>query len=119
MVTGPEPEQVEEGRVLHLCHCGEPTEFPGILHEGEVPLEESEEAGGELHRRRSPGKTEKIKNFSKTENKTRERLRLLTFFFFRVQCSVTIHTGEQGTRGDEELLPTLLFTNVGDTTNDI
>ncbi len=49
MVTGPEPEQVEEGRVPHLCHCGEPTEFPGILHEGEVPPDEGEEAGGELH----------------------------------------------------------------------
>ncbi len=49
MVTGPEPEQVEEGRVLHLRHRGEPTEFPGVLHEGEVPSDEGEEAGGELH----------------------------------------------------------------------
>ncbi len=49
MVTGPEPEQVEEGRVLHLRHRSEPTEFPSVLHEGEVLLDEGEEAGGELH----------------------------------------------------------------------
>ncbi len=53
MVTGPEPEQVEEGRVLHLRHRSEPTEFPSVLHEGEVLPDEGEEAGGELHRRRS------------------------------------------------------------------
>ncbi len=53
MVTGPEPEQVEEGRVLHLRHRSEPTEFPSVLHEGEDLPDEGEEAGGELHRRRS------------------------------------------------------------------
>ncbi len=53
MVTGPEPEQVEEGCVLHLRHRSEPTEFPSILHEGEVLPDEGEEAGGELYRRRS------------------------------------------------------------------
>ncbi len=69
MVTGPEPEQVEEGRVLHLRHCGEPTEFPGVLHEGEVLPDEGEEAGGELHS---------------------------VLSFLSVESSVTIHSGEQG-----------------------
>ncbi len=53
LVTGPEPEQVEEGRVLHLRHRSEPTEFPSVLHEGEVLPDEGDEAGGELHRRGS------------------------------------------------------------------
>ncbi len=51
VVTGPEPKQVEDGRVVQLCHRGEPAEFPGVLHEGEIPLDKGEDAGGEIHRR--------------------------------------------------------------------
>ncbi len=50
MVTGPEPKQVKDGRVMQLRHHGEPAEFPGVLHEGEIPPEKGEDAGGELHR---------------------------------------------------------------------
>ncbi len=51
MVRGPEPKQVEDGRVVQLRHCGEPAEFPGELHKGEIPPAKGEDAGGELHRR--------------------------------------------------------------------
>ncbi len=95
MVTGPELEQVEEDRVLHRHYRGEPTEFPDVLHEGEVPPDEGEEAGSELHCRRG-GKTEN-KNFSKN-GKQNEGKVAPTFSpsFLWVESSVTIHSGEQG-----------------------
>ncbi len=45
----PEPEQVEDSRVMQLCHRGEPAEFLGVLHEGEIVPDSGEEVGGELH----------------------------------------------------------------------
>ncbi len=50
MVRGPEPKQVEDGRVVHLRPRREPTEFPGELHEGAVSPAKGKDAGGELHR---------------------------------------------------------------------
>ncbi len=41
---------MEDCRVVELRHHGEPAEFPGELHEGEIPPANSEGAGGELHR---------------------------------------------------------------------
>ncbi len=93
MITGPEPEQVEEGRVLHLRHRSKPTECPSILHEGKVLPDEGDEAEG-----RRGEKTEN-KNFSKTENKTRERLRLLTFFLLG---SSLLSRSTPGSRENEE-----------------
>ncbi len=49
VITGPEPEQVEDGHVVQLRHRGKPAEFPGVLHKGEIAPDKSEEAGGELH----------------------------------------------------------------------
>ncbi len=42
---------MEDSRVVELRHRGEPTEFSGELHEGEIPLAKGEGAGCELHRR--------------------------------------------------------------------
>ncbi len=50
MVRGPEPKQVEDGRVVHLRPRREPAEFPGELHEGAVSPAKGKDAGGELHR---------------------------------------------------------------------
>ncbi len=50
VVTGPEPEQVEDGRIVQLRHRGKHAEFPGVLHEGEIAPDKGEDAGGELHR---------------------------------------------------------------------
>ncbi len=52
MVRGPEPKQVEDGRVVHLRPRREPAEFPGELHEGAVSPAKGKDAGGELHRPR-------------------------------------------------------------------
>ncbi len=56
---------------MELRHRGELAEFSGELHEGEIPPDKGENAGGEFHRR------------------------------FRVDYSVTVHTGIQE-RGDED-----------------
>ncbi len=42
---------MEDCRVVELRHRGEPTEFSGELHEGEIPPAKGEGAGCELHRR--------------------------------------------------------------------
>ncbi len=63
VITGPDPEQVEDGHVV------EPAEFPGVLHEGEITPDKCEEAGGELHSH--GGEKKANKNFSKT-GKTNE-----------------------------------------------
>ncbi len=116
MVTGPVSEQVEEGRVLHLCHCDEPTEFPGILHKGEVPLEESEEAGGELHRRRGPGKNRKQKTSQNGKTKTSEVAPpYILLFGSSVLSRSTQESRETRRRGASF---NTLLNNVGDTTND-
>ncbi len=74
---------------------GRPAEFPGVLHEGEVPLDEGEEAGGELH----CGRGEKIenKNFSKNGKQNEGEVAPLfsPFFFFRSSL-LSQHTREQG-----------------------
>ncbi len=62
---------MEDCRVVELRHRSEPAEFPGELHEWEIPPDKGENAGGEFHRR------------------------------FRVDYSVTVHTGIQE-RGDED-----------------
>ncbi len=63
---------MEDCRVVELRHRSEPAEFPGELHECEIPPDKGENAGGELHR------------------------------LFRVDYSVTVlHTGIQE-RGDED-----------------
>ncbi len=41
---------MEDCRVVELRHRGEPAEFPGELHEWEIPPDKGENAGGELHR---------------------------------------------------------------------
>ncbi len=41
---------MEDCRVVELRHRGEPAEFPGELHEWEIPSDKGENAGGELHR---------------------------------------------------------------------
>ncbi len=43
MVRGFEPKQVEDGSIVQLRHCGEPAEFPGELHEGEIPPAKGED----------------------------------------------------------------------------
>ncbi len=40
---------MEDCRVVELRHRSEPTEFPGELHECEIPPDKGEDAGGELH----------------------------------------------------------------------
>ncbi len=57
---------------MELRHRGELAEFSGELHKGEIPPDKGENAGGEFHRR------------------------------FRVDYSVTVHTGIQE-RGDEDV----------------
>ncbi len=92
MVRGPEPEQVEEGRVLHLRHRGEPAEFPGVLHEGEVPPDEGEEAGCELHCR--GGEKTENKNFSKNGKKNEGGVAPpFSPSFLWVRSSVTMRAG--------------------------
>ncbi len=49
VVTGPEPEQVEDGCVVQLCHRGEPAELSVVLHKGKITPDKDEEVGGELH----------------------------------------------------------------------
>ncbi len=63
---------MEDCRVVELRHRGELAEFSGELHKGEIPPAKGEDAGGEFHRR------------------------------FRVDYSVTVHTGIQE-RGDEDV----------------
>ncbi len=41
---------MEDCRVVELRHRSEPAEFPGELHEWEIPPDKGENAGGELHR---------------------------------------------------------------------
>ncbi len=41
---------MEDCRVVELRHRSEPAEFPGELHECEIPPDKGENAGGELHR---------------------------------------------------------------------
>ncbi len=41
---------MEDCRVVELRHRGKPTEFPGELHECEIPPDQGENAGGELLR---------------------------------------------------------------------
>ncbi len=40
---------MEDCRVVELRHRSEPAEFPGELHECEIPPDKGEDAGGELH----------------------------------------------------------------------
>ncbi len=40
---------MEDCRVVELRHRSEPAEFPGELHECEIPPDKGENAGGELH----------------------------------------------------------------------
>ncbi len=49
VVTGPEPEEVEDGRIVQLRHRSEPTEFPAVLHEGEIAPAKGKDVGGKLH----------------------------------------------------------------------
>ncbi len=79
---------MEDCRVVELRHRGEPAEFPGELHEGEIPPAKGEGAGGELHRREGG---------NKGKQKTNEggRASLLSF---RVGYSVTLLHGDPGTR---------------------
>ncbi len=42
---------MEDCRVVELRHRGEPAEFSGELHEGEIPPAKGEGTGCELHRR--------------------------------------------------------------------
>ncbi len=42
---------MEDSRVVELRHRGEPAEFSGELHEGEIPPAKGEGTGCELHRR--------------------------------------------------------------------
>ncbi len=70
---------MEDCRVVELRHRGEPAEFSGELHEGEIPPAKGEGTGCELHRREG------------------ESVHLL-----RVDYSVTVHTGIQE-RGDEDV----------------
>ncbi len=51
LVICPEPKQMEDSRVVELRHRGEPAEFSGELHEGEIPPAKGEGTGCELHRR--------------------------------------------------------------------
>ncbi len=42
---------MEDCRVVELRHRGEPAEFSGELHEGEIPPAKGKGTGCELHRR--------------------------------------------------------------------
>ncbi len=48
-VTGPEPEQLEDGRVVQHYPGGKLAEFPGILVEGEIAPDKGVDANGELY----------------------------------------------------------------------
>ncbi len=106
VVTGPEPEQVEDGRVVQLRHRGEPAEFPGVLYEGEVTPDEGEEAGGELHRR--GGKKTRKQKLLKRRKTKRGRRSAAYFCFGPVFCHNFVGSRERG--GEELLQITLLFT---------
>ncbi len=72
MVICPELKQLEDSRVVDFWSCREPAEFSGVFHEWEVSPAKGKDAGGELHR--------------------------LGGRVVWVECSVTVHTGEPGTR---------------------
>ncbi len=98
VVTGPEPEKVEDGRIVQLRHRGEPAEFPGVLHEGEITPDKGEDAGGELHRL---GGKKANKNCSKNGQNKRRRRSAAYFFFYRsVVLSRSVRDMERGRRGD-------------------
>ncbi len=78
LVICPEPKQMEDCHVGELRHRGEPAEFPGELHEGEIPP-----AKGEGCRRRTPSPWRRI---------------CLIFPSLEVGYSVTVLHGEPGTR---------------------
>ncbi len=78
LVICPEPKQMEDCHVGELRHRGEPAEFPGELHEGEIPP-----AKGEGCRRRTPSPWRRI---------------CLIFPSLEVSYSVTVLHGEPGTR---------------------
>ncbi len=78
LVICPEPKQMEDCHVGELRHRGEPAEFPGELHEGEIPP-----AKGEGCRRRTPSPWRRI---------------CLIFPSLEVGYSVTLLHGEPGTR---------------------
>ncbi len=86
---------MEDCRIVELFACSEPAEFPGVLHECEVPPDKGKDAGCKLHHREGEKKVNQ-KLFTKRENKTREEER--RYFPFRVGYSVTEHSGEPGTR---------------------
>ncbi len=69
---------MEDCRVVELRHRGEPAEFSGELHEGEIPPAKGKGTGCELHRREGE-----------------------SVHLFGVDYSVTVHTGIQE-RGDED-----------------
>ncbi len=101
VVTGPEPEQVEDGCVMQFCHRGEPAEFLGILHEGEIVPDKGEEAGGAPSPQRGK-KQEKQKLLKKRKTK-RGRRSAAYFCFGPVFCHNSLT--REGKRGGEELLP--------------
>ncbi len=77
VVTGPEAEHVEDGRVVQLSDHGEPAKFPGVLHEGEITPDKGVEADIKLHHR-GGGKKNKTKTFHNGKQNT-GKLALLTF----------------------------------------
>ncbi len=94
---------MEDCRVVELFACSEPAEFPGVLHECEVPPDKGKDAGCKLHHREGEKKVNQ-KLFTKRENKAREEER--RYFPFRVGYSVTVlsrNTQGSQERGDEDI----------------
>ncbi len=101
VVTGPEPEQVEDGCVVQLCHRGEPAELSVVLHKGKITPDKDEEVGGRtsLPRREKKKTNNNLKKIRENKQMREEERR---YFVWSVVLSHFTRKLRNTERGDEE-----------------